>query len=67
MSELRRLYWNQREVRGAMGRGFAAAVVMLPVLLLFHPAFLSRVVVPMFHAFHSVMPTFFSLVTKISL
>jgi hypothetical protein len=42
--------------RGAAGRVFAAVAVLLPVLFLFHPAFLSRVMIPMFRSLHEVMP-----------
>jgi alginate O-acetyltransferase complex protein AlgI len=42
--------------RGIIGRLFAAAVIVVPVGLLFHPPFISRVVMPMLEAIQAVLP-----------
>ena len=38
--------WGRRHLRGLAGRVFTAAVTVLPVPLLFHAAFVERVIVP---------------------
>jgi hypothetical protein len=43
-------HWGRRHLRGRAGRAFAIAVAALPAPILFHPPFITRVILPFMRA-----------------